>query len=368
MNTVGTRKIETDRLVLRRYKIGDAEDMYGNWTSDEEVTKFMPWPTHESVDFTRQLLTEWVSYYEDGGTYNWGITLKGDDHVIGNIAVVSKNEKIRSFEIGYCLSRKFWGKGIMPEALKAVILYLFDSEKDLNQITATHDIRNKKSGRVMQKAGMHFEGVIRESKANAQGLHDTAYYSVIRSDLVTQKQYEDLFTEMHPNFFEREYVRNTEEGKVASEMLLRLQEFDSSKYVKDLPSGITFGFYDGPLDVLHEAVEKVNPNWVKNFTEGMRFYCGIEAGKIACFCIIDEFGTHEVNGMTWKIAGPGCVGTVPDYRDRGLGLTMISQVTKILRDEFYDYSYIFYTYVDKWYEKLGYKTILKWDKHGFVDF
>ena len=126
MNTVGTRTIETDRLVLRKFKIEDADDMYGNWTSDDEVTKFMPWPTHESAGFTRQLLTEWVSYYDDGGTYNWGITLKGDDHVIGNIAVVSKNENIRSFEIGYCLGKKHWGKGIMPEALRAVIAYLFD--------------------------------------------------------------------------------------------------------------------------------------------------------------------------------------------------------------------------------------------------
>ena len=50
MNTVGTKTIETDRLVLRRYRIEDAEDMYNNWTSDNEVTKFMPWPAHESVD------------------------------------------------------------------------------------------------------------------------------------------------------------------------------------------------------------------------------------------------------------------------------------------------------------------------------
>lgn len=366
MNTIGTRTIETDRLVLRRYSVEDAQDMFDNWASDNEVTRFLTWPTHTDVEGTKSILTEWVSYYDDGGTYNWGITLKGEDHVIGNIAVVHKDLEMCSYEVGYCLGKKYWGKGIMPEALKAVIGYLFDGEKDLNRITATHDLRNGKSGRVMQKAGMHFDGSLRASKKNKSGFHDTAYYSVLRCDIVSEEEYEKLFLEMHPNFFEREYVKATAEGKIASELLLRLQEFDASKYKKTFGDDVTFGFYDGSLEELHKAVEKVNPKWVKNFTEDMRVYCGFIDGNIASFCIIDDFGTHEVDGMTWKIAGPGCVGTLPEYRDRGIGLSMVSQVTEILRDELYDYSYIFYTYVDKWYEKLGYKTILKWDKHGFV--
>lgn len=183
MNTIGTKTIETDRLILRRYVVEDADDMYANWTSDPEVTKFMPWPTHESVETTRSILEEWVSYYDDPRTYNWGITLKGEGRVIGNIAVVERDERTCSYEIGYCLGQAYWGRGIMPEALKAVIAYLFSGESDLNRIYATHDVANAKSGRVMQKAGMHFEGVLRASKRNNQGIHDTAYYSVLRSDL-----------------------------------------------------------------------------------------------------------------------------------------------------------------------------------------
>ena len=93
MNTIGTKTIETERLILRRYRVEDAEDMFRNWASVPEVTKFLSWPTHTSVDFTRKLLTDWVSYYEDGKTYNWGITLKGEDRVIGNIAVVERDER-----------------------------------------------------------------------------------------------------------------------------------------------------------------------------------------------------------------------------------------------------------------------------------
>ena len=242
MNTIGTKKIETERLVLRRYRVDDAEDMYNNWTSDPEVTKFLSWPTHTSLDFTKNLLEKWVTYYDEGRTYNWGITQKGEDHVIGNIAVVERDERTCSYEIGYVLSKRYWGRGIMPEALKAVIRYLFEGESDLMRVYATHDLRNAKSGRVMQKAGMHFDGILRGSKKNVLGIHDTAYYSVLRTDLVTQKQYEDLFLEIHPGFFARDHIRNIPAGEIASEQLLRLQEFAPERYEKHFPDDVAFGY------------------------------------------------------------------------------------------------------------------------------
>ena len=367
MNTIGTKTIETERLILRRYRVEDAEDMFRNWASVPEVTKFLSWPTHTSVDFTRKLLTDWVSFYEDGKTYNWGITLKGDDRVIGNIAVVERDERTCSYEVGYCLGHAFWGRGIMPEALRAVIRYLFEGESDLQRVYATHDLRNPKSGRVMQKAGMHFDGILRGSKKNMQGIHDTAFYSVLRSDRVTHEQYEALFMEMHPGFFERDYVRNVPEDEVASEQMLRLQEFDPNCYRKDYPENVTFGFYDGDLEELRAAVGTVVGHWPQFFSENSRVYCGFVDGKIASFCMIEDFGEHEVNGMKWKIGGPGCVGTLEAYRDRGIGLTMVRNVTQILREELYDYSYIHYTYETAWYGKLGYKTVLRWNGLGFVE-
>ncbi|MCR5466696.1 MAG: GNAT family N-acetyltransferase [Lachnospiraceae bacterium] len=366
MNTVGTKTIETERLVLRRYKVEDAGDMYQNWTSDPEVTKFLSWPTHTSVEFTKKLLTQWVSYYDEGRTYNWGITVKGDDRVIGNIAVVERDERTCSYEIGYCLCKAYWGQGIMPEALRAVIDYLFEGESDLMRIYATHDLRNPKSGRVMEKAGMHFDGILRGSKKNNLGLHDTAYYSVLRNDVVMREQYEKLFLSIHPGFFERDYVKRVPEDESASEMFLRLQEFDPECYQKDLPENVTFGYYNGDFEELLAAVGEVIPHWVPLFSKESRVYCGFVDGKIASFCMIENFGEHVVDGMTWKIGGPGCVGTVPAYRDRGIGLSMVRNVTQILREELYDYSYIHYTYETKWYGKLGYRTVLSWNGKGFV--
>ena len=366
MDQIGTKTIETERLILRRYVVEDAEDMYRNWAGDPEVTKFLSWPTHPNAEFSRKLLEKWVSYYDEGRTYNWGITLKGDDHVIGNIAVVEREERTRSYELGYVLGRAFWGRGIMPEALKAVIAYLFQGEKDLNRIIATHDVRNMKSGRVMQKAGMHFDGVLRASKRNNLGMHDTAYYSILREDLVTKEQYEALFLEMNPGFFEREYVQRVPEDEPASEMLLRLQGFDEKKYEKAFADNVTFGYYHGDMDTLRKVVEQVVPHWTQFFNEGARVYCGFVDGKVVSFCMIQDFGEHVVNGVNWKIGGPGCVGTLPEYQNRGIGLTMVRNVTKILRDEFYDYSYIHYTYETKWYGKLGYQTFVSWSGKGFV--
>ena len=128
MNKTGTQTLETHRLILRPFKIEDADEMFNNWASDPEVTRFLTWPTHSSVDVTRMVLNDWISHYEDGAYFNWAIELRETGSVIGNIAVVQLREDIEQVEIGYCMSRAFWGQGIMPEAFRAVMEYLFTVE------------------------------------------------------------------------------------------------------------------------------------------------------------------------------------------------------------------------------------------------
>ena len=182
MNKTGTRTIETDRLILRRFTEDDAEDMFKNWASDPKVTEFLTWPPHPSADFTRELLKEWISKYEDDDYFNWVIELKEIGHVIGNISVVNFDERIEAAEIGYCMSSSYWGRGVMPEALKAVMDYLFDVV-GLNRVAACHDKNNAKSGRVMEKAGMKLEGTLRATGRNNQGiLYDKVWHSMIKSD------------------------------------------------------------------------------------------------------------------------------------------------------------------------------------------
>ena len=181
MEHKGTTRLETDRLILRRYTTADAEPMYANWASDPEVSKYLTWPPHSSVEVTKSLVTDWITRYENPDYYNWVIELKEIGEVVGNISVVQVKERAEAVEIGYCMGQAWWGRGIMPEALTEVMRYLFD-EVGMNRVGACHDSNNPKSGRVMQKAGMKYEGTLRGAGWNNQGIMDQVWYGLLKAD------------------------------------------------------------------------------------------------------------------------------------------------------------------------------------------
>ena len=185
MNKTGTVTLETNRLTLRRFTPADAQDMFDNWASDPTVTRFLTWPAHPSVEVTGRVIADWVKAYENGEYFNWAIALKDSGRVIGNIAVVNLNESADAAEIGYCLGRAYWNRGIMTEALKVVTCYLFDTV-GLNRVAACHDANNPASGRVMEKAGMKTEGILRQSQRNNSGICDAVWHSIVRSDIEKQ--------------------------------------------------------------------------------------------------------------------------------------------------------------------------------------
>lgn len=176
-----------------------------------------------------------------------------------------------------------------------------------------------------------------------------------------------LFDRIHPDFFKSDGIRGMSEDEIFEEMLLPLDKFDVNVYNKKFGDNVSFGFYDGNIDELRKAVEKVDEDWVQYFDEGDRVYCGYIDGKLASFCIIDDKGIFNINGRNIKVGAPGCVGTLPEYRDKGIGLTMVKNATRILKEEGFDYGYIHFTYVAPWYEKLGYKTVLRWNRNGVID-
>ncbi|MDY6017894.1 MAG: GNAT family N-acetyltransferase [Oscillospiraceae bacterium] len=182
MNHCGTQKLETDRLILRRFTHDDAEAMYKNWASDEEVTKFLMWQPHSSLEVSQSITDEWVTQYSDDKYYNWAIVLKENgDEPIGGIGVVHMNEEISMVHIGYCIGKAWWHQGITSEALRAVMDFLFDVV-DVNRIESRHDPRNPNSGKVMQKCGMKYEGTMRSADWNNQGICDSCYYALLKSE------------------------------------------------------------------------------------------------------------------------------------------------------------------------------------------
>lgn len=181
MNHKGTKQIETDMLLLRRFRIEDAEAMFRNWASDDRVTQYLSWPSHENVAATRRLLNDWISQYERLDYYSWAIELKEIHEPIGNISVVSYEKRTASAMLGWCLGENWWGRELMPEAARAVLQFLFEAV-DFNRLAAKHDTENAKSGRVMQKIGMVREGVLRAGGRNNRGIVDEAYYSILREE------------------------------------------------------------------------------------------------------------------------------------------------------------------------------------------
>lgn len=178
---IGTKTYETERLILRPFTEEDAEAVFYNWASDDEVTKYLTWPTHSGVEVSCGYVSYCMQQYSTSSCYQWGIELKSTHELIGNISVVSSIDELECMELGWVIGRKYWGNGYTPEAAAKVIDVLFD-EVGANCVYAGHDVNNPKSGRVMQKIGMKFEGVLRQFGKNNQGIVDVARYSIVKSE------------------------------------------------------------------------------------------------------------------------------------------------------------------------------------------
>ena len=177
----GTIRLETERLILRRHEIGDAPAMYNNWASEEEVTKFLSWNPYHSVEEVKQILSEWVSSYDNKDFYFWTIELKDNKELVGDISVIKIDQDTSSVELGYGIGAKWWGKGIIAEAGKALISFFFE-EVGVNRVYAKHATGNPNSGKAMQKMGMKYEGIIRQSGKCNQGIVDEVYYSILKNE------------------------------------------------------------------------------------------------------------------------------------------------------------------------------------------
>lgn len=196
MNHKGTTVIETERLILRPFEPEDAQPMFRNWASDSEVTKFLTWPTHTSVEVTKQVVGDWCARNTDVRKYLWAIEWKEIKEPIGSISAVEIEEKTETVTIGYCIGRRWWGKGIMPEALQAVIAFFFE-EVGASRIEACHDTHNPNSGRVMRKCGMTYEGTCRAKGVNNQGICDTSWYSILKKEYEEARKQECVVKQIH---------------------------------------------------------------------------------------------------------------------------------------------------------------------------
>ena len=174
-----TKRFETDRLILRKFEISDVGNVFDNYASKDNVTKYLSWKSHKTLEDSKAFLENFIiSSYESDDSYKWAIVLKETNEVIGCIDVVRVDRDKSKAELGWVLDDNHWGKGIMPEAGKVVLKYLID--EGFKRIEARHNIENEKSGRVMQKIGMQYEGTLRKYAKNNNGeLVDMKIYAYI---------------------------------------------------------------------------------------------------------------------------------------------------------------------------------------------
>lgn len=181
MNFVGTKVLETQRLILRPFKVGDEFDMFKNYCNDERVCKYLSWKPHLSIEKTKEYLQMTLEKYEFGLTYKWAIVLKETNEVIGAIDVINYKIEKHQASLGYVLGYNFWGKGIMAEAGKEVINHLFN--EGFIRIDAWHIIENVNSGKVMQKMGMTYEGTLKKFDVDKNGkLQDMKLYAIVKNN------------------------------------------------------------------------------------------------------------------------------------------------------------------------------------------
>lgn len=148
---MSTPTLKTERLILRKFTENDLKAIYKIY-SDKEVNKFLPWFPLNTLEEARAFYKkQFERKYNQGCSYHYAICLKEDNYPIGYVNVETND----SYDFGYGLCKEFWRKGIVTEAGRAVIEQL---KKDgIPYITATHDINNPRSGRVMKRLGMNYQ-------------------------------------------------------------------------------------------------------------------------------------------------------------------------------------------------------------------
>lgn len=187
MEHKGTVRIETERLVLRQFRLEDTEPAHRNWESDEKVTEFLRWETHKNISESEEIIREWIDGYKDNSFYQWAIELKDIGEPIGTISVVGMNEAIDMVHIGYCIGSLWWHKGYTSEAFSAIIPFFFDEVK-VQRIESQHDPNNPNSGKVMRKCGLIYEGTLRKADRSNKGIVDACMHALLAEDYYKNKR------------------------------------------------------------------------------------------------------------------------------------------------------------------------------------
>lgn len=171
--------IITDRLELKKIESTDSNYVY-NILSDEDVIKYDTFDLYKDINQAKSLIEFFHEQYDKNRAIFWGIFIKNTKVMIGFCKLEIEVPKVRA-DIGYDLAKKYWNKGFMTEALKAIIDFAFENI-GVNRIEASVDIKNEASIKVLKKNGFLQEGVMRQRSYFHGVYHDMIMLSILKSD------------------------------------------------------------------------------------------------------------------------------------------------------------------------------------------
>jgi ribosomal-protein-alanine N-acetyltransferase len=158
----------------------DAADIF-DYAHDLEVTRYVLWQPHRSIDDSQQFLASVVAGYEHLYLADWGIVHKGDRKLIGSCGFHGWRPEHARASLGYVLARAYWGQGYTTEAARAVVAFGFE-QMQLNRIQADCHVNNLASARVMEKIGMRCEGILRQYRFVKGAYWDFKRHSILKAD------------------------------------------------------------------------------------------------------------------------------------------------------------------------------------------
>ena len=175
---ISLERIKGKKVLLREFELKDASDLYNNWGTDSDVSKYMLWKNYKSIDDAINSINYYIECYKNEDPFRQ-YAIEYDNHVIGSINIVI-SKKHHTGEIAYCLSKKYWRMGLMSDAINSLTKYYFD-KYDLVRISAEAIEPNVASRKLLEKCGFSLEGILRKKYYCKTNKNEDAYvYAIIR--------------------------------------------------------------------------------------------------------------------------------------------------------------------------------------------
>ena len=180
MGTGTMATLTSERLMLREFRVADVPDVHV-YASDPEVWRFTDWGPSSPAETHENVTERAATGVQGDDIYAWAVTLRGEDRVIGSAEIRIDSRAHRRAEFGYVFAREVWGRGLATETA-ALLRETAFGPLDMHRLSATCHPDNVASVRVLEKAGLHLEGRLRDHMWVRGDWRDSLLYAITRSE------------------------------------------------------------------------------------------------------------------------------------------------------------------------------------------